>query len=1087
METSPSTFFDFMTSIHTLAMGSDGLRGHAEKPPCCAASSRGHCNGHCPRIEDVLYSQRKGKTNKGAQRWRCKACGTKWTSKEITHPSSMVPDTSSIAYGMGPEEISLDLATRTARPFKKSKIGDVPGNSPNSQFLPSLFSSSPNDSPISSPPSPPCMSVPNSRHNSMNNYVPIQNLSNQSSSNNLRMSVSNNSGIINNNNQQRVSTPNSGPLMGTPNRMASSTPNMNHLLSSSIGGTPPPLTTSSSLSSLGGGPGPTKPVVVSSSSASSNNMPPLPTRPSMNQLSMAAAATYNNNINNNHNSPNSNNNTPTSSGRSSSHAHLPSTLTSSISQQNLGSSLRHSQSHNNHNQHIIQQHQQLNQARSSHGSKISQIIDTYATDSSFENESFTLGTNAQFGAGSQFANNAQFAQFIPSLSMVDCFKRLLHSISVFSRELTPDNRQRLAQYLTALSSPSAESSFNTTPLSRRLLSTIDGPLFNISKAYQSLYQLMAHHHNMMDDTLVSLTRISFDEREVQVIVAQLHKYQPLLDTYEGVFNDLQVFREMLVSRVEALEGSFSDPSLLASLAGESDDGWESPPIPSDPERTLDSMGPLESTLTSIETRLRATQRELGVTHKLQNMLELLYSIHMQSWKAIIEKHQRMVQAYIVDVIQQTLTNADKMSFAYSVLRSMSAGSRRRGDPDFETEWIDPSNPYAPRLNDLLNKYDTIRQPSPSRRFQSLGRERQVLAVYHTQCIEHGVPDDHPESPKRLASVIRAINEFSKQSDRLIIKNDPEEVADKWILTAHSPEYLRHLDEMSQRLEGNEVRPLNAKDGATQSGGGCIQSADGEDGDTFISKHSLRAARRAAGATLHAVDQVVQGAVTSAFVAARPPGHHAGREGLTSGTTSQGFCLINNVAIGAKYAQLKYGVEKIAIVDFDVHHGNGTEEILAGDPGFLFLSIHMFEEGFYPGSGGGDGANGVVLPDGSVPPEQSAQDPNMGQAASNIVNIPLDPKSSALSFLKAFNIIIDRLNEYQPELLMISCGFDAHIDDHLASLCLLDENYVEITRHLRQVADRWCRGRLISVLEGGYNITALRQCTIAHLTALTEDD
>ncbi|GAM28900.1 hypothetical protein SAMD00019534_120760 [Acytostelium subglobosum LB1] len=1012
-------------------MASDSHRVHmADKPHCCQVAPRGHCSVHCARIEDVLYSQRKGKTNKGAQRWRCKTCGTKWTSKGLIPP--IVPDTlSNIGYGSGPEDLSMEMASRAGRPFKKSRVIDQNSASPSG--FSSLFGQSPPESPMSSPPSPSSSmmsAVPSGRSMSCSAYS-VPSLSQSSSLGGVGPTKpvvmvggpGNNNIIINNNNNNRPLSYSSSQVQQM-SMSSSSVPVSSH-------GRPMTRLQSKSLA------------------ASTNNSPtvntpsPINTKPKMVQSHSTSKLPYI------QTSPFNNNNQPPQQ----------------------------------------QQHQQQSSlSRSTTGTKSSSI---HKDGTRSLADPFGMSDSPQTWSRSPFAiHNAHGAPFVPSNSIIECLQRAIHSMSVFSNEISAENRVRLCHFFTILSAPSSESHYNS-PATKNLLSAIDGPLFTIAKNYQTLYQRISRHHSAMEDSLVPLGEVFFDENEVASFLEYMDRYQPLEEIFEAILQEVTLHRDALQGKKDSIEASFNDPTLLnnlmsASTSGGSDTNMEH--TRNETIRILDSLAPLESTLTNIEGRFRAVQKELNFVQKVQSLMELLYSIHIQTWKAIIDKHQRMIQNYIIDVIQQTLCNADRMSFAYNVLRSMNQGSNRRGDPDLDQSLIDSTNPFVLRLTDLLSKYESNRIRTGGH--ASAIVDRKVLAVYHSQCLDHSVPEDHPESPKRLTAVIRAINEFSKQTDRLVIKSDPDEVNDKWILTVHSADYLRQLDEMTEKLDHNEIRALSANDGATQVGGAIQFSpvTDTEDGDTFVSKHSLKAARRAVGATLCAVDQVMKGAVTSAFVAARPPGHHAGREGLTSGTNSQGFCLLNNVAIAGKYAQLKYGVEKIAVVDFDVHHGNGTEEVLVGDPGFLFLSIHMFEEGFYPGSGGGK-CHGVILPSGAVPANDPHQqdDPNMGAPANNIVNIPLDPKSTANAFLKAFSIIIDKLNDYQPDLLLISCGFDAHIDDHLASLCLLEENYIEITRLLRQVADRWCNGRLISVLEGGYNISALKQCTIAHLTALTEDD
>eukprot|EP01132_Coremiostelium_polycephalum_P003827 gene3827-4768_t len=1142
-----------------------------EKPPCCVGAARGHCTLHCPRIEDVLYSQRKGKTNKGAQRWRCKACGTKWTSKGIIQPP-VVPDTivNSIGYGSGPEEISIDM--RTTRPYKKTRtVMGVDSLIPTSPF-PSLFgNTSPSNSPIPSPPSPMGSTllpstVPSSRpsmtsssQNIVNSYTPIlpggmvgaPNMGMRGVSSQQRTTLSSSASKINLTTKPVVvglPSPTGGMAMQQPtpgntkpisfsqvlpmvgnssiasNNIITTVSNPNiglgTMSSTSLMMSRPPMTSRS----LQSKPSPPQAPPGTNSPLNNNNtggnqiQPPLSPKSKLAQmnnlyLQQSSSALLPNGIpsssplTNNQSSLNGSIAVGSSSGKVTFIQSTP--YKQPTPPQSTTSSSRSSPSpnpipkvpsiyHNSmrvpspDNQFAHHQHSSSNQQN--HQQQTSNLMSQRISESVFS----PFGPDSFLWGSYQSSTNHNWIQqnYIPSTNMLECLKKVSHSVIVFLNEFQVEHRLKLANFLSMLAMPSSEMPFHSST-SKKLHQIIDSNMFNISKHYQSLYQLMSKQNSVMEDIFVPLTEVFFDDNEINKIVLFIEQSRFIEENFEVILQEIQQIRDTLLSRREAIEASIVEPPNLMSFTSQQQSGGSTnlEIAKQETTRLLDSLAPLESTLTNMESKLVAVQKDIGFVQKIFSFVELIYTIHINYHHQIIEKHQKQIQNYIVDVIQQSLYNADVLSASYNRLKLNCNMLKRNGESNGysgeDPSVIDTNNPYINKLQELLSKYDN------SRLSPSVPKERKVLAVYHPLCLDHTVPEDHPESPKRLAAVIRAVNEFAKQSDRLTIKNDPEEVSDKWILTVHSPEYLRQLEELTEKLDSSEIRPLNVNDGA-QSG---IQFTPGssnecEDGDTFISKMSLRSAKRAAGATLCAVDAVMKGSVTAAFVASRPPGHHSGREGLTSGTTSQGFCLLNNVCIAGKYAQLKYNVEKIAIIDFDVHHGNGTEEILNGDPGFLFLSIHMYEEGFYPGSGGGNSI-GVVNPneypysshDGSDSGTDNSRNNsnNPNAPPSNIINIPMDPKSSANSFLKAFAIIIDKLNEYQPDLLLISCGFDAHIDDHLASLCLLEENYAEITRQLKRVADRWCKGRLISVLEGGYNISALKQCTIAHLMALTEDD
>jgi acetoin utilization deacetylase AcuC-like enzyme len=228
---------------------------------------------------------------------------------------------------------------------------------------------------------------------------------------------------------------------------------------------------------------------------------------------------------------------------------------------------------------------------------------------------------------------------------------------------------------------------------------------------------------------------------------------------------------------------------------------------------------------------------------------------------------------------------------------------------------------------------------------------------------------------------------------------------------------------------------------------------GFDPDTIASPGSGEAALRAAGAVTAAVDAVVAGEVRNAFCAVRPPGHHA------EATRAMGFCIFNNIAIGAAEARAVHGLERVAVMDFDVHHGNGTQHMFERDANLFYASTHQWP--FYPGTGAAD-ETGV----------------------GNIVNVPLAPMSGSREFRAAMTeIVLPALRGFRPDLLLISAGFDAHADDPLASLRLQEGDYEWATRALMAVADECCRGRVVSTLEGGYDLPALAASAAAHVRAL----
>jgi acetoin utilization deacetylase AcuC-like enzyme len=229
------------------------------------------------------------------------------------------------------------------------------------------------------------------------------------------------------------------------------------------------------------------------------------------------------------------------------------------------------------------------------------------------------------------------------------------------------------------------------------------------------------------------------------------------------------------------------------------------------------------------------------------------------------------------------------------------------------------------------------------------------------------------------------------------------------------------------------------------------------GDTDVGPHSIESAKAAAGCVLSAVDAVFSGSVTNAFCAVRPPGHHA------SAARGMGFCLFNNVALGARYAQHRYGAERVLIADWDVHHGNGTQDIFYRDGSVLFFSTH--QSPWYPGTG-------------------DVSEEGEGRGAGKTINCPLPAGSGRTQILSAFqHRLLPAAKEFQPDLILISAGFDSRINDPLGLFLLTDEDFRDLTRLMTDFAAECCGGRLVSVLEGGYNLQGLALATEAHVRAL----
>lgn len=305
-------------------------------------------------------------------------------------------------------------------------------------------------------------------------------------------------------------------------------------------------------------------------------------------------------------------------------------------------------------------------------------------------------------------------------------------------------------------------------------------------------------------------------------------------------------------------------------------------------------------------------------------------------------------------------------------------------------------------------------------------------VCHDRFLDHDTGPGHAERADRLRSVtarLRSSGTWQRLQHLLIDAAEEEQ-----ILSVHSAEHVRFVRDAVAR----GTRLL-------------------DEGDTTVSSASFDVALLAAGGVIAAVDAVMGGLLTNAFCAVRPPGHHAERNRV------MGFCLFNNIAVGARHAQSAYGVKRVAIVDWDVHHGNGTQEIFYRDKSVLFISLHQFP--LWPGTG-------------------SRDECGAGEGADLTVNIPLPPGSGEAAYLEAFRRdVLPNLDGFRPELIMISAGFDAHRDDPLANMLLTESSYAAMTDMLTEAADAYCQGRIVSVLEGGYQLDALAASVEAHLHGL----
>ncbi|TAM52003.1 MAG: histone deacetylase family protein [Burkholderiaceae bacterium] len=308
---------------------------------------------------------------------------------------------------------------------------------------------------------------------------------------------------------------------------------------------------------------------------------------------------------------------------------------------------------------------------------------------------------------------------------------------------------------------------------------------------------------------------------------------------------------------------------------------------------------------------------------------------------------------------------------------------------------------------------------------------------HPDCRRHEMGPGHPECPERLDAI----------ADRLLITGVLDALAQREapaaplndIELAHDRGYVAALRGLSEQLKEEIL-----------AGGPTHAQLDP---DTAMNVHTWDAALHAAGAALAATDAVLAGEMENAFCAVRPPGHHACRN------KAMGFCFFNNVAIAAKYALERHGLRRVAIVDFDVHHGNGTEDILSGDD--RVLMVGFFQHPFYPYSG-------TEFP------------------ASNMVNLPVPAYTRGMAIRELVDIAwLPRLDAFKPELIFMSAGFDAHREDDMGQLGLVEQDYAWITARIKDVARRHARGRIVSCLEGGYNLDALACSVEAHLRVLAE--
>ena len=306
--------------------------------------------------------------------------------------------------------------------------------------------------------------------------------------------------------------------------------------------------------------------------------------------------------------------------------------------------------------------------------------------------------------------------------------------------------------------------------------------------------------------------------------------------------------------------------------------------------------------------------------------------------------------------------------------------------------------------------------------------------YHPEYLDHEAGLNHPERPERLLAIMDGLK-HSSLLDHLEVRQ-PAPASVQSLTRIHSPEHVEHIARLSAQGRMVSLGPDTSLNGAT-----------------------YHAAGLAAGAVVNAIDVVASGEVGNAFCAVRPPGHHAERD------QAMGFCYFNNVAIGARHLQEHHQIQRVAIIDWDVHHGNGTQHSFEEDPSVFFFSIHQFGPYFYPGTG-------------------AAHEQGRGPGLGYTLNAPMPPGARDADYLRVFRQVLrPAMDRFRPEFILISAGFDAHQADPLGEIELSIEGFAALTAQVRSMAEDHCQGRLVSILEGGYDLEATAASVEAHLQVL----
>ncbi len=308
-------------------------------------------------------------------------------------------------------------------------------------------------------------------------------------------------------------------------------------------------------------------------------------------------------------------------------------------------------------------------------------------------------------------------------------------------------------------------------------------------------------------------------------------------------------------------------------------------------------------------------------------------------------------------------------------------------------------------------------------------------LYHPNCLLHNTGPHHPERASRLEAILRRLKATKLIESLLVFEPEPQGSETEWIRAVHTGEYIDFIKAVSKKTFYNL------------------------DPDTVVSEGTFEAALSAVTCILKGVELIMENNAENGFCAIRPPGHHAFSD------KGSGFCIFNNVTIAARYLQKKYNLSKILILDWDLHHGNGTQQIFYEYPSVLYISLHLYP--YYPGTG-------------------SEDEIGEGKGRGFNLNIPMQAGSTDKEYLNVFdNIILPKIRTFRPEFILISAGFDGHKDDPLSGISLTEKGFYEMTKRVKGIAKELCNGRILSVLEGGYNLLSLASSVEAHLKGLME--